>query len=600
MKKYLHKIKSVYVRIAMKKKLIIIYLFVGILPMFLIGSIMMNNLKDEILKQHSVQVEAENRRVRNILFNVTYVSANISQTILFDDDLRRLLSEEYESVENVYKAYREYEQINDIASNYTELSSIKVYTNNTTMITNGNFIRVTPDIEETAWYQKAKDSANEVIWVCDTDIDSYSNLRLVRRIPTKNNRSFAIMVISVSNNYLQLMIENTELKTKLCIAGAVAFYDSDHQSINQVISVEEGRRLYGTKVYSVDSNGKPLLMMDSSLAATRGLDHFQIITSDAHAYRQLESSMVNCLLIILLCAVFPIIMIFLFSNQINQRIELVKTQLDHLASGNESASRLLDNSNDEFETMLLNIEKTIHKVQALNEMIYKDRIDKAKMKEQQTRIQFELLANQINPHFFYNTLETIHMKAITQGQKEIAQLTKILGKFMRRTLETSLDRVTLESEIEYTKMYLDIQQYRFGDRIRYQFDIQDVDLKTYTMLPLLLQPIIENAMIHGLESKKEGGIIHVKIRRKGENLLITIEDNGKGVELKQLQFIQGNLSRGTMPKGSIGLYNVNNRIKLFYGGKYGLAIESSAQAYTKVEILLPISGEMHNEKADDR
>ena len=134
--------------------------------------------------------------------------------------------------------------------------------------------------------------------------------------------------------------------------------------------------------------------------------------------------------------------------------------------------------------------------QLINEA-YEAKIQSETFKLNQMEAEFKTLASQINPHFLYNTLETIRMKAYCNNDKETADLVKKLGKFMRRCLEVKDGMVTLESELEFTKSYLELQSARFGDRVSYSIYCE-VDTN-YKILPLIIQPIVENAFVHGIE-----------------------------------------------------------------------------------------------------
>ena len=205
-----------------------------------------------------------------------------------------------------------------------------------------------------------------------------------------------------------------------------------------------------------------------------------------------------------------------------------------------------------------------------------------------------MLANQINPHFLYNTLETIRMKAFCNGDKEIADIVKKLGKIMRRNLEVSGKMVSLQSELELIENYLQIQSMRFEGMVKYELNIEaSVRKEGYKILPLLLQPVVENAFIHGLEEKKEKGTIIIDILENDECLIVKVKDDGVGIEPDKLEIINHKLALSEENNGkSIGMINVNQRIKIHYGKQYGLSIESKFGKGTIVTLSLPIIDKM--------
>jgi len=204
-----------------------------------------------------------------------------------------------------------------------------------------------------------------------------------------------------------------------------------------------------------------------------------------------------------------------------------------------------------------------------------------------------MLASQINPHFLYNTLETIRMQPLTAGNKDVATSIKLLGKSMHYVLEnTGTASTTLKNELDYIHTYLTIQKLRFNDRVNYTLKAAgNIDLSNYHILPLLLQPIVENAILHGLEGIEENGQITIEVETvSNEYLKILISDNGAGMSLDELEALRQAIGHNNMASAtSIGLYNINQRIKLCYGSDYSMQIESSPGEGTKVLLLLPLN-----------
>lgn len=216
-----------------------------------------------------------------------------------------------------------------------------------------------------------------------------------------------------------------------------------------------------------------------------------------------------------------------------------------------------------------------------------------------THAEYRALQNQINPHFLYNTLEAIRSDAICEGADNIADITEALAKFFRYTISNVNSMVTLEAELNNSETYFAIQNFRFGDKINLKTNLDDEDtsILEYEIPKLTLQPIIENAIIHGLEHKLGRGTIEIDIARTEDRLLIKITDDGVGMDEAVLNGINGRLHEisveelrpNNTQKGGIALVNVNNRIKLQFGEKYGLRIYSIKDFGTSVEVTLPLT-----------
>ncbi|HYE83415.1 MAG TPA: sensor histidine kinase [Clostridia bacterium] len=214
-----------------------------------------------------------------------------------------------------------------------------------------------------------------------------------------------------------------------------------------------------------------------------------------------------------------------------------------------------------------------------------------------TNAEYRALQNQINPHFLYNTLEAIRSDALSEGSENIANITEALAMFFRYTISNVNSMVTLEAELNNSENYFAIQNFRFRDKINLKINIDDEDMSIleYEIPKLTLQPIIENAIIHGLENKVGRGTIEIDITATEDRLIIKVTDDGVGMDEEVLNSINERLheisGQGLMPdnteKGGIALINVNNRIKLQFGEKYGLRIYSIKGLGTSVEVTLP-------------
>lgn len=199
-----------------------------------------------------------------------------------------------------------------------------------------------------------------------------------------------------------------------------------------------------------------------------------------------------------------------------------------------------------------------------------------------------MLASQINPHFLYNTLEMIRMKALMNKDPEVAQLVKMLSKMMRSSLERTDRLIPIKKEMELIDYYLNIQQMRFGDKFSYQVNV-DPPLENYYILPLILQPLVENAIIHGLESKENHGFIRITLKEHRDFIDIEVMDNGTGIPREKYLEIKERMDDGTYQSegNRIGLHNVQQRMKLYYGEDYGLRIDSIHGLGTTVLMKLP-------------
>ena len=302
-----------------------------------------------------------------------------------------------------------------------------------------------------------------------------------------------------------------------------------------------------------------------------------------------QKTLIRTLLIIMGAMILAIMVIVLFVSQwMTKPVEEMSSTITRIKDGETQLrvqpvgwSQELTTLGTEFNEMLDRMQ-----VMAQEELQHKMLVE---------RTEYKMLQAQINPHFLYNTLETIRMKAFTAGDREVATAIKLLGKSMRYVLEnTGTTVTTLREEIAHVENYMQIQKLRFENRINYEICVaEDVNLEEYKILPLLLQPVVENAIIHGLEDDEREGHIKISICRKteqmGELLMIEVEDNGDGMDEQTLQILREDIEVKDMTRSkSIGLYNINQRIKLHYGEDFGIKIYSELAKGTTVRLQFPV------------
>jgi two-component system sensor histidine kinase YesM len=238
----------------------------------------------------------------------------------------------------------------------------------------------------------------------------------------------------------------------------------------------------------------------------------------------------------------------------------------------------------------LAVERLINQVKVAIQSDYTSQMLKGKA-------EMHALQSQINPHFLYNTLETIRSHAIAQKSYEIAEMTEALAILFRYSISRPGEMATFAEELENVTHYLVIQQYRFPGKFQIVKRIEDESILDYHLPRLTIQPIVENAIHHGLETKMGVGTVTIRAYRTQSRLVIIIADDGSGMDEQQLHKLQEALrshigKEGETPgskrkKAGIALINVSQRLKFYFGSEYGLKVYSTQNVGTSVEISLP-------------
>ena len=227
---------------------------------------------------------------------------------------------------------------------------------------------------------------------------------------------------------------------------------------------------------------------------------------------------------------------------------------------------------------------------SLNTMIDKINELLEQVKKEQIRLrkaEFELLQSQINPHFLYNTLDTIVWLAEAGEQKKVVKMVGSLSEFFRTSLNQGKDIISIKEELQHVRSYLEIQQVRYQDILQYDIQVEE-ELYKYLIPKITIQPLVENALYHGIKNKRGVGKIIISGRQEEDHFSILIEDNGIGISEERLSQVRAGVkNKVSTGKDIYGLYNVNERIRLNFGEKYGIFIESTYGEGTVVSVILP-------------
>ncbi len=474
------------------------------------------------------------------------------------NELLKLLSETDMSGVSQKEAQKEYEKYFKV---FTELKGIQLIGRDGTSY-------------YTAWAD-GEDLPKESILPVNYDIKDKVQFTYLKVEKTSYlTLSVAVQSGGKHENGILSVITDTEFLEDICLAGNSAY---------QILLDGEVIFTQAKPESSSDTKKSTVLKEEVNLYNTE--NQFTIISKREYKdiYAEYKGSSWSWLYW-LLPTTLSIGIIALYAGNFSKRLNNFKVQIHKAAAGDFNLSKV--NGNDEIADLYKDLNTMINSLQHLITTIYEEQVQKEKLNSRQKEVEFKMLASQINPHFLYNTLETIRMKARCNGEKDIEELVKMLAKIMRRNIQAGDTLVTLKSELELVEYYLKIQQYRFGERIHFHINLY-CDVEQLKIMPLIIQPIVENAFIHGLEAKEGEGGIKIDVSMT-DSLYIIVEDDGIGMTGETLEEIKDSLNDyARLTRSSIGLNNVNQRIKLLYGDKYGLLIESEENKGTKITIQLP-------------
>lgn len=590
MKKIINKIVN---SISINTKLILTYIIVAIITVSVIGVYSAKKMKEIVINKSVNEARTNVNIMQYRMDELLRLTTRVSDMLYLDNSLQSIISTQYNSYCDVYREYSNYTEITDYLNYYKEISNITIYADNPTLLNGRHIEKPTEVIKNRSWYKKAQEESGKIFWeVVKDEYSSKENLSLVRGLKNNHGTVTGVLVISIDplqlaaiansndENYVIELDEKSiskkyNFKPDKSMLEVCDTYENDKGKTY----IEKGR-FRGTESYVIEN----IFNADKAFSNIFGV-YIVLPLSDVIA--QTNEVILSIRRIMIFTITISMIIIVFFSRNISNRIKLLRWEMGKVVKGNFNVGNIIEGK-DEIGDLYKDLNLIRNSINKLINDVYIEKIQKEKLKAYQKDIEFKMLANQINPHFLYNTLETIRMKALCNGDKEISDIVKKLGKIMRRNLEASGKEVSLSSELNLIEDYLEIQTIRFEDRFEYKLDIsKEVNIESYKILPLLIQPIVENAFVHGLEDKSEKGDILIRIYYSKKFLNIEVVDNGVGMAEDKLCDIRNNIERDGDNKKSIGMRNINERIKIYYGNDYGLKVDSGLNWGTKVKIYLP-------------
>lgn len=592
--------KHLFNKIKVQKQLYLIYLIAIFVPVAIIGSYLVYSSRSLLLEHYKELAYADNLRVKSLLLDITSDIYNRSKTIANNDALAKLLSTDYRLEPEKSEDLLSEERMAELFSQDVSIQQTVAYTFNHTIPESAHICHITDEMKKQDWFVRASGTVAP-FWSKTKVSDDFGNeaesLCLYSHIFLPRQNSYAIVKMTLSNNHVKNRIEGSSLYTVIWLNDDGIFYRSSRTAPQYDLITAYAPGANASYTGTVDL-GEKMIGSVSPLLSSYSRDLFYIASVNNSGYAYIRKITRTYLSILLLILFATSLFIYLFSNYFSSRVVALREAMHNASLGNyhviDSYSGE-DEISDAFADLNIMIQDILHKEAS----IYEAQIRAQLLENQQQRMEFKMLASQINPHFLYNTLETIRMRSIKAGCLEVANAIKLLGKSMRYVLQnTATSFTTLEKELDYISTYLAIQKLRFHDRVNYSLNIRTpIELDEYAIFPLLMQPVVENAILHGLEDVEENGRIIIHILTKEDKLHIVIFDNGCGMTLEEIDRMQQNMRHHPQESSkSIGLYNIYHRIQLYYGNAYGIRVQSKLRFGTAVTLILPAPGteERHN------
>ncbi|WP_083652471.1 sensor histidine kinase [Bacillus sp. MRMR6] len=470
-----------------------------------------------------------------------------------------------------------------------EIRGIHIMANDGTIFSNLDSNTVLLKVFETdnEWIKQIRKADGEWVllplhrpnYYLDKNTSVFSVARLIR--DTSTYEPLGIIKIDLKQELIKDIVSNPDEKSQIFILDEnnEFIYPNKEEKMIESSFLTDIENIKVRNYTSIPINGTDYMMVykQSSYSGVKTI----MLTPRQSVFSEVNHLRKVMFLIVFIGILISFLLGFLLSKPLVGSIHKLREAMVKVEKGN-FAERVTINSNDELGELGKGFNHMINEIERLVTEVYK-----TSLREKEAEIR--ALQSQMNPHFLYNTLESINMLAITKGNFEISDMVASLGKLLRYTIDNSAKIVTLKDELSFIRSYVAIQRVRIGEQLRYHEEVERT-LQDVLIPKLVLQPLVENAIVHG--NLNEGGHIWIKACSKDKQVIITIRDNGQGITPQQLtklnSLIEKQKTISSEKHNGMALSNVHERLQLLYGKESGLTIDGEEQQGFFVKLTLPL------------
>ncbi|MGN7312842.1 cache domain-containing sensor histidine kinase [Alkalicoccobacillus gibsonii] len=578
----------------LREKLMLTFIVVVLIPITLVGLLLTQELRSIALDDMMKQSKSNSERVKERTYELLKIPTFISNSLELDRELEELVTTRYTSTFDVFTRYYQYQNFQSYLYTQREINAVRFYYDNSTLINNWEFIPVDHKIRNESWYQQAEADVGYNRWrlLPDETNNEQPFLSLVKRINFIDTQTFGVVVITIEPSQLDAILKQESLLTFITDEEGQVISSNQPEYKGVSITDQVDRNLlWSPGNYELSFNGEPAQVTVDLLNPMMSQSDLSIITVTLNnqVIERANRLGLTGIFITFIGVTLAVILITIFSKMLSNRLSNLSGKIERVAAGDLTTKIDIDGT-DEIGQLSNQFNEMVDNLRGMIDQVIETNRQKNQIEVNQNEMKFKMLASQINPHFLFNTLESIRMKAHIEGEKEIANVVKQLGQIIRKSLDTEGKPLPLKDEMELVRTYLDIQTFRYGDRLKYELNIA-TETSHLLIQPLTIQPIVENAVYHGLEAKESGGKVVISSYLANHRVIISVQDNGVGMTEERLEQIDAMLEeKETSGQNRIGLRNVHQRLKLMYGADAGLNIMSEQGKGTYIQFSIPWEG----------
>lgn len=582
--------KDLLLNVSLRTRMLLSNIVVALIPflMFSIvsGSIFLDHAQ-KTAEEHSVQLIHQVSNSMDVYVETIEKMVNYIQLELQDTPFFTMETEDAPGWESETDYIRSV--LENVANSHREVAGIFIATKEDLYVSTG-MSRISRDpFQNERWYREASENPEEIQLISvvtgrnivtnrSYSIDDVFSLAKAVQDP-ETGEVLGVILLDIRHDIIQSSINGVTIGEK----GFVFVMDQEdnivYTPVNGIVYRVNPKWVKAMEPMSVQIQGGSY-QIRSELSPYTGWRTVGVFSMD-----EVMSSVNTIVYILFTCVIISLVLVvivsFKFSRTLTNPIFKLKRLMKQAESGDLTV-RFNFQHNDEIGELGQSFNHMIARIDQLIQMVYVEQ-------ENKRTAEMKSLQEQIKPHFLYNTLDTISWMARDYDAEDIVRLVDALTNMFRIGLSHGKDIITVKEEITHVSNYLYIQKIRYKDKLNYVIHV-DESLYAIEVPKLILQPLVENAIYHGVKAKRGGGTITITGVPEGENLVFTVQDNGAGMPQEKVEELNRRMSERSVldEQKSFGLFYIRERIQLCYGKGYGVHVESALGEGTRVTITLPL------------
>ena len=565
-----------------RSKFIMLYVLGVLLPIFALVAFVLSNVTSEITQRERLNFERSFERVYSVVEGQFTSVMTLSNAVISDTQITSCLKNSYESPVKYYDIY--YSQLRPQVTRYLnayaqQVTAVELYTDNPNSLSGGACMRIEPQTMQTEWYPDDLSKLPMLVPNVRTVIGMADRLQisLIRQF-TSESPFLRLLKIDMTLDPIRRAIEREREYMSLYLVAPdgylVAMLENGQTSVAQLRQTVEPQQTDLARSFGTGT----------ALAGWR----LSGVVNRLPMERAIRSAVLWGIGLGLLCSLFAGALSLVLARSVVNRSHDLLWHMDHT-----TADRFIPIENetgrDEIGELTAHFNAMSNRLKQLINDVYVLELNQKSLELERVRGELKYLQAQIDPHFLFNTLNGILVVCVRNGYTDLTEIIRALSRLMRRMLDTSSDVAPLKEELDFVTMVLKIEQFRFGDKLRYEFDVQP-EVMDCPVPVMCVQGLVENACKHGVQHLSGQGLVVVRARREGDAVVIEVSDNGVGMQPERLEALRQSVRSRDDIEGSIGLQNIYRRLVLQYGDRAELNLRAAQPQGTVASIRIPVKG----------